>query len=106
MQLIGSRLQGDWESDPRLNDLGQRAVLRKDERPNALQAVEADPSEFLSWRIQQGVAEGDTEMPSGQPLLLEIHKGKGKYALEARYDGEQYKTPHFSLWEIAIESWN
>ena len=63
----------DWYSDPRLSDLGQRAVLQKDSSPVSDDASEADPADFQLWRIQQGVAEGDIEMPSGVAAALYLN---------------------------------
>ena len=55
-----------WKSDPRLSSLGHRAVLQKDETPAKSGTSSASPEDYRVFRYQQGVAEGDSEMPSGE----------------------------------------
>lgn len=57
---------GEWRSDPRLESLGQRIVLQAQDKPTSPEGEqETEGIEYKSWRIEHGVAEGDTEMPSG-----------------------------------------
>ena len=64
----------DWPSDPRLEALGQRTLMGKDDKPRAPDGeVESAPSEHRRWRIEHGVAEGDTEMPSGE-VFVDVKK--------------------------------
>ena len=57
---------GEWRSDPRLEALGQRTVLPAQSKPTSPSGEpETEGIEFKAWRIEHGVAEGDTEMPSG-----------------------------------------
>ena len=64
----------DWPSDPRLEALGQRTLMGKDDKPPAPDGeVESAPSEHRRWRIEHGVAEGDTEMPSGE-VFVDVKK--------------------------------
>lgn len=52
--------------DPRLEDLGQRTVRgKKDKPPAEADETETTPLEYRRWRALNGVAEGDTEMASG-----------------------------------------
>ncbi len=51
-----------WPHDPRLPALGRRAVLPRGSAP----APTATWKDYQRWRILQGVAEGDTEIPSGE----------------------------------------
>lgn len=53
-----------WPTDPRLSALGRRTVLPRGSAP----APTASPADYQLWRIKQGVAEGDTEIPSGALL--------------------------------------
>lgn len=62
---------GEWRSDPRLEALGQRTVLPAQSKPTSPSGEpETEGIEFKAWRIEHGVAEGDTEMPSGQTMLI------------------------------------
>jgi hypothetical protein len=69
---------GQWRPDPRTGELGQRALLPKSADP-ALEAdaATADEAAYRQWRVERGVAEGDSEIPSGQCLfalhLIIIH---------------------------------
>lgn len=55
-----------WPSDPRLEALGQRSIQSADATPSLEGTSLADAEEFRRWRIEHGVAEGDSEMPSGE----------------------------------------
>ena len=59
-------LPDGWQDDPRLSSLGQRRLHPKGESLDNREMEELDPVEFQRWRYQLGVAEGDTEMPSGK----------------------------------------
>ena len=54
---------GEWVADPRLSELGQRAVLPGvAPSPEGAQVIYG--RQYRSWRIEHGVAEGN-EMPAG-----------------------------------------
>lgn len=53
-----------WPDDPRLPALGRRTVLPRGAAP----AHTASWADYQLWRMQQGVAEGDTEIPTGAGL--------------------------------------
>lgn len=55
---------GAWVIDPRLPELGSRAVL-PGSPPSADGAASIYGREYRSWRIEHGVAEGNTEIPAG-----------------------------------------
>ena len=57
------RRTGEWVSDPRLPELGQRAVL-PGATPSSEGAQVIYGRQYRSWRIEHGVAEGN-EMPAG-----------------------------------------
>ena len=58
---------GDWIPDPRLEALGQRMVLpARDKATSPSREPETEGYEFRAWRIEHGIAEGDTEMTSGE----------------------------------------
>lgn len=61
-----------WPRDPRLNELGRRAVVDTECGSNHLTAV-ADAAKFRSWRIELGIAEGPEEMPAGDAIPLEYN---------------------------------
>lgn len=64
---------GEWCSDPRLQSLGQRIVLQAQDKPTSPSGEpETEGTEFKAWRIEHGVAEGDTEMPSGMGSMADI----------------------------------
>ena len=56
---------GGWPMDPRAPQLGQRALLPRAAEP-ALDAPLSACAAHRQWRIQQGVAEGASEIPSGK----------------------------------------
>ncbi len=70
---------GPWQLDPRLPELGLRAVLPKavGEPPSPSSAAAVDDwRDYRRWRFQQGVAEGDGEIPTGaarDPGCLGLH---------------------------------
>ncbi|KAI7839340.1 hypothetical protein COHA_006866 [Chlorella ohadii] len=61
-----------WPADPRLPALGRRTILPRGSAPTAT----ASSSEYACWRIKQGVAEGDAEIPSGEVVPLEYNLDK------------------------------
>lgn len=63
-----------WAPDPRLPQLGLRAVLPAGEGGG--ESGGGDWRAHRRWRIAHGVAEGDTEIPSGAPLLCRCWQGK------------------------------
>lgn len=61
-----------WPADPRLPALGRRTILPRGSAPTQT----ASASEYACWRIKQGVAEGDAEIPSGEVVPLEYNLDK------------------------------
>ena len=46
--------------------MGQRILLQAQDKPTSPEGEqETEGIQYKSWRIEHGVAEGDTEMPSG-----------------------------------------
>jgi len=65
-EAVDGFCSGEWQSDPRLAALGQRTVLPAQSKPTSPSGEpETEGIEYKAWRIEHGVAEGDTEMPSG-----------------------------------------
>ncbi|PSC76409.1 transferase mitochondrial [Micractinium conductrix] len=58
-----------WPADPRLPSLGRRTVLPRGAAP----AASATWRDHERWRIEQGVAEGDVEISSGEVNPLEFN---------------------------------
>lgn len=58
--------------DPRLPELGCRAVLASGSQPAAADAAVADALSYKRWRLELGVAEGDTEIPSGECRCVQL----------------------------------
>lgn len=83
----------EWPKDPRLPALGRRTILPRGSAP----APTASPADYQLWRIKQGVAEGDTEIPSGAAPLrrrwLDCWKG-GHRGARAQ---ERHPTRHAAL---------
>lgn len=66
---------GDWIPDPRLEALGQRMLLpSRDKATSPAGEPETEGYEYRTWRIEHGIAEGDTEITSGemQHLLADL----------------------------------
>lgn len=62
---------GDWIPDPRLEALGQRMVLpARDKATSPAGEPETEGFEFRAWRIEHGIAEGDTEMTAGEEAWI------------------------------------
>ncbi|KAI4973600.1 hypothetical protein ZWY2020_041381 [Hordeum vulgare] len=63
-----------WLKDPRLDILGYRGIFPADTIPPLVEAdKEADERHYLLWRIENGVAEGSTEIPKGEAIPLEYN---------------------------------
>ena len=65
----------NWLPDPRLAELGLRTVIPKGEGPSQHEDADAVEQDFKRFRLSQGIAEGDTEMPHGtlpltSPVLM------------------------------------
>ena len=79
--LGGAEETGDWFEDPRLPALGKRMVAPAGVDPfsSFMKGIEGDVSIedgselFRAFRTRYGVAEGDTEIPSGEALPLEYN---------------------------------
>ncbi|KAL4434123.1 hypothetical protein ABPG75_000564 [Micractinium tetrahymenae] len=78
----------DWPKDPRLPALGRRAVLPRGSAP----APTASWRDYQQWRIMQGVAEGDTEIPSGEvnPLEFNLDRLNGVSFAKGCYVGQEF----------------
>ncbi|KAL5226077.1 hypothetical protein ABZP36_012716 [Zizania latifolia] len=64
----------EWFKDPRLDCLGYRGIFPADTMPPLVEAdKEADERHYLLWRIENGVAEGSTEIPKGEAIPLEYN---------------------------------
>ncbi|KAK2642533.1 hypothetical protein Ddye_024296 [Dipteronia dyeriana] len=77
-----------WFKDPRLDCLGSRGIFQSCKTPPLVEVDKETAKEnYLLWRIEIGVAEGSTEIPKGEAMLLEynlaglnaINSGKGCY---------------------------
>ncbi|KAL4430191.1 hypothetical protein ABPG77_004973 [Micractinium sp. CCAP 211/92] len=77
-----------WPHDPRLPALGRRAVLPRSSAP----APTATWKDYQRWRILQGVAEGDTEIPSGEvnPLEFNLDRLNGVSFTKGCYVGQEF----------------
>ncbi|KAK9819786.1 hypothetical protein WJX72_002340 [[Myrmecia] bisecta] len=83
------RPAASWPYDPRLAALGQRAILPSEQLSSSDPAAasstlsmpsrsqtslpRADVHAYRRWRIMHGIAEGDTEIPSGKAVPLEYN---------------------------------
>lgn len=75
---------GDWIPDPRLEALGQRMLLpARDKATSPSGEPETEGVEFRAWRIEHGIAEGDSEITSG------VHS----YALQVYIDDDACWVP-------------
>uniref|UniRef100_A0A0D9WLH5 CAF17 C-terminal domain-containing protein n=1 Tax=Leersia perrieri TaxID=77586 RepID=A0A0D9WLH5_9ORYZ len=78
----------EWFKDPRLDCLGYRGIfpadtIRNSSVPDVSYCLchaplvesdkEADERHYLLWRIENGVAEGSTEIPKGEAIPLEYN---------------------------------
>lgn len=63
-----------WFKDPRLDYLGYRGIFPADTIPPLVESdKEADERHYQLWRIENGVAEGSTEIPKGEAIPLEYN---------------------------------
>ncbi|XP_066371401.1 putative transferase At4g12130, mitochondrial [Miscanthus floridulus] len=63
-----------WLKDPRLDYLGYRGIFPADTIPPLVESdKEADERHYQLWRIENGVAEGSTEIPKGETIPLEYN---------------------------------
>ncbi|KAK3128309.1 hypothetical protein QOZ80_6BG0459720 [Eleusine coracana subsp. coracana] len=63
-----------WLKDPRLDCLGYRGIFPADTIPPLVESdKEADERHYQLWRIENGVAEGSTEIPKGEAIPLEYN---------------------------------
>ncbi|BBM98220.1 transferase CAF17, mitochondrial [Marchantia polymorpha subsp. ruderalis] len=74
-QTAESDAQGwRWYADPRLRELGHRGVFPGNDVPPLVTADQIVGDEYyLLWRLEQGVAEGSTEIPKGEAIPLEYN---------------------------------
>lgn len=78
----------EWPQDPRLPALGRRAILPRGSAPTPT----AGWKDYVRWRIEQGVAEGDTEIPSGEvnPLEFNLDQLNGISFTKGCYIGQEF----------------
>ncbi|XP_050228092.1 putative transferase At4g12130, mitochondrial [Mercurialis annua] len=63
-----------WFKDPRLHCLGFRGIFPSNTTPPLVESdTETDEKNYLLWRIENGVAEGSTEIPKGEAIPLEYN---------------------------------
>eukprot|EP00887_Chlorella_sp_A99_P005774 scaffold1.g5774.t1 len=63
--------EGGWPTDPRLPALGLRAVVPNEQAPSS--SGGGGWQDFRRWRVLHGVAEGDSEIPTGEVIPLEFN---------------------------------
>lgn len=64
----------EWFKDPRLECLGFRGIFPSSSIPPLVEAdKETDEQNYLLWRLENGVAEGSTEIPKGEAIPLEYN---------------------------------
>lgn len=89
-QASNSGLQGPWLPDPRLAELGWRAVAPL--QPDAPAGCSAVPEQaYRMLRYALGVAEGETEIPAGQaaPLDYNLDQLNGVSYTKGCYVGQE-----------------
>ncbi|CAM8882359.1 unnamed protein product [Rhodiola kirilowii] len=70
----GNDLGWQWFGDPRLECLGFRGIFPSNQNPPLVEAdKETDELNYLLWRVENGVAEGSTEIPKGEAIPLEYN---------------------------------
>ncbi|KAI5328637.1 hypothetical protein L3X38_028034 [Prunus dulcis] len=70
----GGPLGWQWFKDPRLDCLGFRGIFPSNTTPPLVEAdKETDEQNYFLWRIENGVAEGSTEIPKGEAIPLEYN---------------------------------
>jgi len=62
-----------WYKDPRLSTLGLRGIFASNPPPLVETGEEVEEDYYLLWRLEQGVAEGSTEIPKGEAIPLEYN---------------------------------
>ncbi|CAI0551562.1 unnamed protein product [Linum tenue] len=63
-----------WFKDPRLDCLGLRGIFPTNTTPPLVEAdKETNEENYLEWRIENGVAEGSSEIPKGEAIPLEFN---------------------------------
>lgn len=63
-----------WFKDPRLDCLGFRGIFPSNTTPPLVEAdKETVENNYVLWRIENGVAEGSTEIPKGEAIPLEYN---------------------------------
>ncbi|WCJ26034.1 Glycine cleavage T-protein family [Euphorbia peplus] len=63
-----------WFQDPRLECLGFRGIFPANETPPLIEAdKETVEDNYSLWRIENGIAEGSTEIPKGEAMALEYN---------------------------------
>lgn len=70
----GNDVGWQWFKDPRLDCLGFRGIFKSSRIPPLIEAdKETDEMNYLLCRLEQGVAEGSTEIPKGEAMPLEYN---------------------------------
>ncbi|KAJ6962618.1 hypothetical protein NC652_001314 [Populus alba x Populus x berolinensis] len=70
----GNDVGWQWFKDPRVDCLGLRGVFPSKETPPLVESdKETNELNYLLWRIENGVAEGSTEIPTGEAIPLEYN---------------------------------
>lgn len=70
----GTTVGWQWYKDPRLDVLGFRGIFPSNTLPPLLEADnETNEQNYLQWRVENGVAEGSTEIPKGEAIPLEYN---------------------------------
>ncbi|ESR53648.1 putative transferase [Citrus sinensis] len=70
----GNDVGWQWFKDPRLDCLGFRGIFKSSGIPPLVEAdKETDEMNYLLCRLEQGVAEGSTEIPKGEAMPLEYN---------------------------------
>ncbi|CAI0413862.1 unnamed protein product [Linum tenue] len=63
-----------WFKDPRLDCLGLRGIFPTNTVPPLVEAdKETNEENYLLWRIENGIAEGSSEIPKGEAIPLEFN---------------------------------
>ncbi|KAJ4712862.1 Glycine cleavage T-protein aminomethyltransferase [Melia azedarach] len=63
-----------WFKDPRLDCLGSRGIFQSSATPPLVEAdKEANEENYLLWRLENGIAEGSSEIPKGEAMPLEYN---------------------------------
>ncbi|KAJ6426742.1 hypothetical protein OIU84_022351 [Salix udensis] len=70
----GNDVGWQWFKDPRVDCLGLRGIFPSKETPPLVEpGNETNELNYLLWRIENGVAEGSTEIPKGDAIPLEYN---------------------------------